>query len=67
MKVLLPSSLNLQLDPARFAATAGSEVEAVPYDERQPIPAEHRDAQVFVTWANTRANLASAASDLPEL
>lgn len=58
MKVLLPSSLNLQLDSA---------AEVVPYDERQPIPAEHRDAQVFVTWANTRANLASAATDLTDL
>lgn len=59
MKILLPGSLNLQIED--------SVIDAVAYDEREPIPQEHHDAKVLVTWANSRANLASAAKDLGEL
>ncbi len=59
MKVLLPDSLDLQLTTPN--------INAVGYDERADIPQEHHDAKVFVTWANSRSNLASAAQHLGDL
>lgn len=59
MKILLPGSLDLHVE--------NPHIDAIVYDEREPIPSQHHDAKVLVTWANSRANLASAAQHLDAL
>lgn len=54
MKVLVPTSIELALDGH----------DAVSYDPAAPIPTEHRDADVLVTWRNTDAAIADAAQHL---
>ena len=60
MKILVPRSLDL-----RFG-TAGS-LDLIDYDPAEPLPPEHPDAEILVTWDNTSANLADAAGKLPRL
>ena len=61
VKVLIPRN-------ATFDLARGQEgVQFVAYDQRQPIPAEHQDAEVLVAWLNPSAQLARAANDLPRL
>ncbi|KAH6620060.1 D-isomer specific 2-hydroxyacid dehydrogenase [Boeremia exigua] len=61
-KLLYPTSL--ALDPALLQ---GYSVDLVPYDVKQPIPQEHTDALVLVTWTNSAANLKDAAQRLTQL
>lgn len=58
MKILVPNTIELQL---------GSDAEVVVYDVSADIPAEHRDAEVLVTWQNPGRQLDHAVRDLPEL
>ena len=60
MKILLPDTLDL--DP-----TLPDGWNAAVIDAREPIPAEHRDAQAIVIWGASRRHLTSAAEDLPAL
>ncbi|MFC7430914.1 MULTISPECIES: NAD(P)-dependent oxidoreductase [unclassified Agrococcus] len=57
MKVLVPSSVRLDLP--------GHEV--VVFDAAEPIPQEHRDAEVLVDWVVPAERLAEAAEQLPGL
>ncbi|GAA2171939.1 phosphoglycerate dehydrogenase [Agrococcus versicolor] len=57
MKVLVPSSVRLDLP--------GHDV--VVFDAAEPIPAEHRDAEVLVEWVMPADRLAEAARDLTGL
>lgn len=59
MKILLPTTLD-------EAPALPDGVEAVTYDAHAPIPAEHRDAEALVAWANGPGVLEDAAS-LPNL
>lgn len=58
MKILVPNTIELQLR---------SDAEVVVYDVSTDIPAEHRDAEVLVTWQNRGRQLDHAVRDLPEL
>lgn len=58
MKILVPDSFPLNLD---------LDAEVVPYDIRADIPAEHRDAEVFVVWGNKPAELKDVAAQLTEV
>lgn len=58
MKILIPDTIDL---------TLMGDVDAVVYDVRSEIPAEHRDAEVLVVWHNSGAQLEQAARDLPRL
>lgn len=60
MKILLPDTM--ELDPALPEGW-----EAVVVDAREPIPAEHRDAEALVVWGSSRRHLESAARDLGSL
>lgn len=60
MKILLPDSL--PLDPV-----LPDEVTPVRYSVREPIPAEHRDAEAIVLWSISPRWLRQAAVDLPHL
>lgn len=62
MKLLYPTSL--KLDAARLE---GFSVALHPYDVAKPIPEEHADADVLVTWGNTADNLKDAAGRLTKL
>ena len=62
MKLLYPTSL--VLDPQSLQ---GFGVDIVPYSVKEPIPEEHTDAEVLVTWTNTAANLKDAAGRLKNL
>lgn len=59
-KVLLPTSIEL-------APELPEGVEAVTYDVRQPIPEEHTDAEVLVSWTNPPRLLAAEAKRLHRL
>lgn len=59
-KILLPDTLT-------DAPTLPAGWEAAVVDARAEIPAEHADAEVLVVWGASRAHLASAARDLPDL
>jgi len=59
MKLLVPSGVEFQARP-------DEPVEVHRYDPKAPIPGEHADAEVFVAWANSAENLASAVA-LPNL
>ncbi|KAH6695668.1 D-isomer specific 2-hydroxyacid dehydrogenase [Plectosphaerella plurivora] len=62
MKLLYPTSLKLDVP-----SLEGFSVDVVPYDVTKPIPEEHVDAEVLVTWTNTAANLKDAAGRLKDL
>ena len=62
MKILVPDTIKLDLSQL---SAAGENVVVYAVDE--PIPAEHRDAEVLVAWRNTRENLADAAKELRAL
>lgn len=62
MKLLYPTSLAVDAQSIEgFSATL------VPYDVKTPIPAEHTDADILVTWANSPTNLQDAAKRLTNL
>ena len=58
MKILIPNTIELHLT---------SDAEVVVYDAAAEIPAEHRDAEVLVSWQNPASRLAEAARTLPSL
>ena len=60
VKILLPDTLPLN-------PTLPSDVTAVSYTPREPIPAEHRDAEALVLWGGSGRWQAEAATDLPHL
>ncbi|SDD49652.1 Phosphoglycerate dehydrogenase [Geodermatophilus telluris] len=60
MKILLPDSM--PLDPA-----LPDGVEAVTYPVADPVPEEHRDAEVLVVWGNAAADLRAVAGRMPRL
>lgn len=60
MKILIPDSIDLQLD-------LGADVTAVVYPVTATSFAGHEDAAVLVAWHNTAANLAAAARELTGL
>ncbi|UXM92283.1 NAD(P)-dependent oxidoreductase [Paenarthrobacter sp. JL.01a] len=62
MKILVPDTIDLDL-----ASLDASGEDIVVYPVDQPIPSEHRDAEVLVVWRNTSANLADAAKEMPSL
>ena len=62
MKLLYPTSLRLDVQ-----SLEGFSTQLVPYDVKQPIPDEHADAEVLVTWTNSAANLSDAAKRLTQL
>ncbi|KAK9784520.1 putative D-isomer specific 2-hydroxyacid dehydrogenase NAD-binding domain-containing protein [Seiridium cardinale] len=62
MKLLYPTSLALDVK-----SLEGFSVELQPYDVTKPIPEEHTDASVLVTWTNTASNLSDAAKRLTKL
>lgn len=62
MKLLYPTSLVLDAK-----SLEGFSVSLHPYDVTAPIPDEHADAEILVTWTNTAANLSDAAKRLPKL
>jgi phosphoglycerate dehydrogenase-like enzyme len=62
MKLLYPTSLVLHVP-----SLEGFSVDLHPYDVRKPIPEEHTDATVLVTWSNTRENLTDAKKRLKNL
>ncbi|WP_159705671.1 NAD(P)-dependent oxidoreductase [Arthrobacter sp. 18067] len=62
MKILVPDTI--ELDLAELAASGDG---IVTYAVDQPIPSEHRDAEVLVAWRNTSGNLSDAAKELPRL
>ncbi len=59
MKILVPDTIKLDLSTL--------EDQAFVYQVDQPIPAEHRDAEVLVVWRNTSDNLTDAARSMPHL
>jgi phosphoglycerate dehydrogenase-like enzyme len=59
VKLLVPDTIDLDLD------LDGADV--VVYDAAAPVPAEHRDAEVLVVWANAPGNLDDAARHLHRL
>ncbi len=62
MKLLYPTSLELDIDSLR-----GFAVELHPYDVKAPIPAALVDAEIMVTWINSKENLRDAAARMPRL
>ncbi|MET3903062.1 phosphoglycerate dehydrogenase [Paenarthrobacter sp. 4246] len=62
MKILVPDTIELNLADL---TTSGDH--PVVYAVDEPIPAEHRDAEVLVVWRNTPENLSDAAEELPKL
>lgn len=62
MKLLYPTSLKVDAQ-----SIEGFSVSLHPYDVKTPIPDEHADADVLVTWANSAENLQDAARRLTKL
>lgn len=62
MKVLYPTSLKLDVPTLE-----GFSVALRPYDVTQPIPSEHADATVLITWSNSQDNLRDAKARLTNL
>ncbi|KAK6063093.1 d-isomer specific 2-hydroxyacid dehydrogenase nad-binding protein [Seiridium cupressi] len=62
MKLLYPTSLALDVK-----SLEGFSVELQPYDVTKPIPEEHTDASVLVTWTNSASNLSDAVKRLTKL
>ena len=61
-KLLYPTSLELDISQLQ-----GFSVDLVPYDVSAPIPDEHSDAEMFITWSNSSTNLQSASKQLRNL
>ncbi|KAF3000769.1 hypothetical protein E8E13_004934 [Curvularia kusanoi] len=61
-KLLYPTSLAFDA-----SLLEGYSVDLVPYDVKSPIPSEHTDAQVLITWTNSASNLKDAAQRLTSL
>ncbi|GAB4083517.1 phosphoglycerate dehydrogenase [Myceligenerans cantabricum] len=69
MKILLPD-VAFDLDFRRFLADGARRVsddEVVRYDMRAPVPDEHTDADVLVTWSNPPGAVSDAARRLTRL
>ncbi|CAA9559517.1 MAG: D-3-phosphoglycerate dehydrogenase [uncultured Truepera sp.] len=62
MKLLYPTSLVLDT-----GLLAGFAVSLHPYDVTVPLPSEHHDADILVTWGNSAAMLEGAAKHLQNL
>ncbi|RYP93026.1 hypothetical protein DL770_000900 [Monosporascus sp. CRB-9-2] len=62
MKLLYPTSLKLDIQSLEGFATS-----LHPYDVKEPIPDEHTDAEILVTWTNSASNLSDAAKRLTKL
>lgn len=62
MKLLYPTSLALNT-----GLLEGFAVSLHPYDVQTPLPPEHQDADVLVTWGNSAAMLKDAAQTLAKL
>ncbi|EXJ92388.1 hypothetical protein A1O3_00938 [Capronia epimyces CBS 606.96] len=62
MKLLYPTSLKLDTQ-----SLEGFSVSLYPYDVKTPIPADHRDAEILITWTNSADNLKDAAKQLTNL
>jgi phosphoglycerate dehydrogenase-like enzyme len=60
LKVLLPDTID-------FSLADDAPVRYVRYRVGEPIPAEHRDAEVLVAWVNPVAHLQEAARELRRL
>ncbi|KAM7208386.1 D-isomer specific 2-hydroxyacid dehydrogenase, NAD binding domain containing protein [Naviculisporaceae sp. PSN 640] len=63
MKLLYPTSL--VIDPSLLEGFPSLTLHS--YDVSVPIPAEHSDAEVLVTWANSPTNLRDAVTKLTSL
>ncbi len=63
MKILTPTLIDL--DQAKLGLTAADQL--VSYDPQAPIPGQHRDADVLISWGNTDEQLADAARHLGQL
>lgn len=61
-KLLYPTSLVLDVQ-----SLEGFSFELQPYDVKKPIPEEHVDAEVLVTWGNSADNLSDAAKRLKNI
>lgn len=59
MKLLYPTSL--ELDTPKLE---GFSISLQPYDVTAPLPPEHHDADILVTWGNSAAMLEDAAKHL---
>lgn len=59
-KVLVPTNIALDLAPIDGARFVG-------YDPALPVPGEHLDAEVLVTWSNPAGHLRDAAGRMPRL
>ena len=57
MKVLLPGNIDLDV-------SAPPGVELVVFDPSRPVPEEHTDAEVFITWGQTADQLRAEAARL---
>ncbi|KAL4887216.1 D-isomer specific 2-hydroxyacid dehydrogenase [Aspergillus karnatakaensis] len=62
MKLLYPTSVPLNIESLQ-----GFSVALYPYDVKSPIPEEHVDADLLVTWSNSTDNLKDAAQRLKNL
>lgn len=62
MKLLYPTSLKLDIQSLEGFAPS-----LHPYDVKAPIPEEHADAEILVTWTNSAENLSDAAKRLTKL
>lgn len=60
MKVLLPGNIDLDV-------TAPPGVELVVFDPAEPVPAEHTDAEVLVTWGQSAGQLRAEVARLTRL
>ncbi|TPX14571.1 uncharacterized protein E0L32_005263 [Thyridium curvatum] len=62
MKLLYPTSIELDIQ-----SLTGFAVELHPYNVKIPIPEEHIDADIIVTWINSKENLEDAARRMKNL
>ncbi|KAK5950062.1 hypothetical protein OHC33_008777 [Knufia fluminis] len=61
-KLLYPTSLKLDI-----SSLEGFSVDLIPYDVKAPFPDQATDAEMLVTWSNSRDNLKEAAGRLGNL
>ncbi|KAI0380634.1 hypothetical protein F5Y04DRAFT_257115 [Hypomontagnella monticulosa] len=62
MKLLYPTSLVLD---TKLLEGFGAELH--PYNVKEPIPDQHTDADILITWVNSAANLSDAARRLTKV
>ncbi|KAL4866005.1 hypothetical protein BDV12DRAFT_173544 [Aspergillus spectabilis] len=62
MKLLYPTSLPLDVQSLQ-----GFSVSLHPYDAKSPIPEEHVNTNILITWSNSAENLKDAAQRLKNL